>query len=77
MLNICRRRSRRRSNIRLSRKELERTTDIFFADSQMAENNGNEACMTENGVFVGTTAGFDDSWAIVPLRPDLRPAGYR
>ena len=79
MFKICKRRKRGRlSATLLTRKELEQTTDIFFADSDMNDliaYHGNEACiMTENDKFVGTTAKFSADGTIVSLRPDLRPS---
>ena len=62
-----------------SRKALEATTDIFFADSGMEEYAGfagNESCITEHEKFVGTTARFEEDGRIVPLRKDLQIKGY-
>ena len=78
MFAFCRRRGTYSSpRILPSRTELERTTDIFFADSEMEDHGypevDTEACMTENDQFVGTTAKFDDDGKIVSLRSDLRP----
>lgn len=76
MFTLCKRRRRRRSENSWTRKELERTTDIYFVDSEMSDyltEAGDEACMTEGDKFIGTTAKFTTDGAIIPLRPDLRP----
>jgi hypothetical protein len=77
MFLLCKRRRRRRSSpIQWTREELERSTDIYFADSEMSDYltaTGDEACMTEGDKFIGTTAKFVTDWTILPLRPDLRP----
>jgi len=77
MLKICKRR-RRRAPSTPNRRELERTTDIYFADSDMAENAGiagDESCMTDGKSFRGTTAKFDNMGRIIPLREDLQISG--
>jgi hypothetical protein len=64
---------------KLSKARPERNTDLYFTDVVMANNSsfqGSEACLIEAGKFVGTTAKFDASWNVVPLRPDLRAAEY-
>ena len=59
-----------------TRKELERTTDIFFADSDMGDLAEDESCMMTDGKkFVGTTGKFDANGGIVPLREDLQIKG--
>lgn len=76
---FCTAGSCRRSRLQARRRELERTTDIFFEDTVMEADNdwqGNESCLTEGDNFVGTTAKFSVNWDIVPLRPDLRVMGY-
>ena len=68
------RRPLRRHKIPTSRRDLERTTDIFLTD--IMENitlQVNEACLTEGDKFVGCTAKFRGAWEIVQLRPDLCP----
>ena len=51
-------------------------TDIFVDVVMDTGAWSNEACLTENDKFVGTTATFGAGWEIIPLRPDLRPKEY-
>jgi hypothetical protein len=76
MLNICKR--RRRRSVPADRVELERSTDIFFADSNMEGSLGiaaDESCMTDGKSFRASTAKFDSSGQILPLRADLQIPG--
>ena len=81
MFRVCTRKSRRSSKVP-TRKELERITDIFFADnsdmSDICQGNDDEKCMMDNdtGKFVATTAKFDGDWEIIDLRRELRPKEY-
>jgi len=77
MLRICKKR-RHRIIASPSRRELERTTDIYFADSAMSETAGiagDESCMTDGKNFRGTTAKFDQTGRMIPLREDLQIQG--
>lgn len=81
MLTLCKIRKdrRRRSQIVFSLQQLEQITDIFFADSDMKDNEmmqGNEVYMTEDDKFMTTTGKFDANWNIVSLRTDLRPKKF-
>jgi len=76
MIPPCKRRKSRiaAKKASLSRAVLERTTDLFFSDmGNVNPAQGDEACMTEGGYFVGTTALFDENWEIKPLNEELRP----
>jgi len=74
MLRLCKWLRGSRSSGEPDRKELERTTDIFFSDmSNVDPAQGDEACMTDGDKFVATTAKFTDDWDILPLEEELRP----
>jgi len=78
MFKCLKRRKTPRSFHALHRKELEQTTDIFYADIGNNMDQDNEACMTQNGKIVACTAAFTgkDQWEIHPLREDLHPEGF-
>jgi hypothetical protein len=80
MLRFCSatRQRRRHRHIQSKILKIERTTDVFIPDTTMEDEvwQGNEAILTRDNQFIGTTAKFTAEGGIIPLREDLRLAGY-